>query len=160
MDKKKLYTLFEGDFPGIQTFLAEVICPIFGSCTNENENILCTPEALKRAQVANIKSIIQVGTLDETLNSHIIYVYDITLVDNVHIAYSRSNIQQYIRRHEFPFTHAFMLFHYKDSKDKEWRFSYCFKTKYFGRINIGQTFHLSLWKGSSGARQQSNDLKY
>ncbi len=124
---ENLQNILANDYCGIDNFLNTVILPVM-QCGIERKNIDLLDDDNKRANAAlsNIKSILHVGTLD-WMGSSDIEVYDVTLRDNAKISRSRVGIQSLIKSNLFPFSHAFMVFHYDNPAYRSWRFSYCFK---------------------------------
>ena len=129
MDKKQVKTVLAGDFSGIDNFVENIINPIFGEDSFEKKEYaeeLVTIEKKSVADFANVLSVINVGTICN-YKSEDIELFDVTLKNNSEIARSRVGIQKLIRSMLSQYSHAFMIFHYKDVQNKEWRFSYLHK---------------------------------
>ena len=85
------------------------------------------PEA-KAANITHIKHI-------RNYDNQNIYVFDITLDANCHIARARVNIKKLVTRLMTPYSNAILLFHYADATNKEWRISWV--TKGSGNTHTG-----------------------
>ncbi len=126
---QQLQYVFNDDYQGYGNFAKNVIDALFGEGTfvSYEEDFLDSSDKKKKASQANIIALKKVGVVDHFHQP--LEVFDITLDDHSKIAYSRVGIQHFLRSNEGMFNqqHAFLLFHYKDTKDKEWRFSYLYK---------------------------------
>lgn len=126
---QQLQYVFNNDYQGYENFAKNVIDALFGEGTfvSYEEDFLDSSDKKKKASQANIIALKKVGEVDHFHQP--LEVFDITLDDHSKIAYSRVGIQHFLRSNEGMFNqqHAFLLFHYKDTKDKEWRFSYLYK---------------------------------
>ena len=126
--KNHLAQVFEQDYQGYEHFVEHVINLIFTG--DDAYEALPVPEDYlndENRQKANESGILQirkVGTID---SEEPIDLFDITLSDKKELQYNRVGIQQFIRSSLFPFTNAFMLFHNKSTKGKDWRFSFAYK---------------------------------
>lgn len=132
MDKtiaQQLQDVFNNDYQGYDNFVKNVIEVLFGKESFESyeEDFLDSSDKKVKASQANIIALKKVGVVDHFQQP--LEVFDITLDDHSKIVYSRVGIQHFLRSNEGMFNqqHAFLLFHYKDTKDKEWRFSYLYK---------------------------------
>lgn len=129
MDKKQVKTVLTGDFSGIDNFIENIIYPIFGEECFEKKDApeqLVTSESKAAADIANVSSILNVGTISN-IKSEDIELFDVTLKNTSDISRSRVGIQRLIRSALSQYSHAFIVFHYKDCENKEWRFSYLHK---------------------------------
>ncbi len=129
MDKKQVKTVLTGDFPGIVNFIENIIYPIFGEKCFEKKDVpeqLVTSESKAAADIANVSSILNIGTISN-IKSEDIELFDVTLKNTSDISRSRVGIQRLIRSALSQYSHAFIVFHYKDCENKEWRFSYLHK---------------------------------
>ena len=129
MDKKQVKTVLTGDFSGIDNFIENIIYPIFGEECFEKKDVpeqLVTSESKAAADIANVSSILNVGTISN-IKSEDIELFDVTLKNTSDISRSRVGIQRLIRSALSQYSHAFIVFHYKDCENKEWRFSYLHK---------------------------------
>lgn len=127
--KEKLQHIFNNDFPGIDSFISEVIEPIFGSdIIRVDEDLATNPEYEEKARLAHIKHLRYVADITEqNLNADNIVLLDVTLDDAVNIERSRVNIQQLIRSIVQQFSHMLIVFHYENTVGTPWRFSYAYK---------------------------------
>ena len=129
MDKKQVKTVLTGDFSGIDNFIENIIYPIFGEECFEKKDVpeqLVTSESKAAADIANVSSILNIGTISN-IKSEDIELFDVTLKNTSDISRSRVGIQRLIRSALSQYSHAFIVFHYKDCENKEWRFSYLHK---------------------------------
>ena len=123
-----LKNAFDNDYQGAEHFIDKVLKPIFG----EDVHVLEFPEENPTnadddtLRKANIEEILRVATIYRDGTSPI-EVFDITLGEHAHLSRSRVGIQKLIRSALFGYTHAFMLFHYRQLNGNEWRFSYVYK---------------------------------
>ncbi|WP_279010963.1 Eco57I restriction-modification methylase domain-containing protein, partial [Synergistes jonesii] len=125
----KLKTVFESDYMDFDSFAMDVIEPIFGSGsfkTSDAQLDMLQGQSYAPSVTENIISCLYMGDIKAGTQNPL-EVYDITLRDGVDIARSRVGIQQLVRSMLQNYAHAFMIFHYDNSKGKEWRFSYLFK---------------------------------
>ena len=101
------------------------------------EDILRDARQTALADKANIVKIQRVGTV-ELLNP--IQIFDITLRDSADLTRSRIGIQRLVRSNLFPYSHAFMVFHYENPCGREWRFSYLFKEDTAGHTTSAKRY--------------------
>ncbi len=123
-----LKTYLSREFEGRDSFLENIVFPIFGKENFENKydvDALDNDDLKLLAQRTGIKSailygLVQVGTTE-------IYIYDVTVSERVVMRRNRVGIQQLIRKIMETYTSAFIIFHYEDSDSWDWRFSFCQK---------------------------------
>lgn len=127
--KDKLQHIFHSDYPGIATFIEEVITPIMGDEIDYiNTDIATRPEYAEKAAKAGIKKLIYVADITEqNYSSQNIALFDVTIENSVNVERARVNIQQLIRSVVGYYNHILIVFHYEDPKDRAWRFSYAHK---------------------------------
>ncbi|MDL2251774.1 BREX-1 system adenine-specific DNA-methyltransferase PglX [Odoribacter sp. OttesenSCG-928-J03] len=122
---------FQKEYQGRDSFLEKVIFPIFGEELFEdgyNESLLeHNPELQPLAISTGIESICRIGRIDLPFNP--IDIFDITVTDHVQMARNRVTIQMLVRRIMNTYSSAFMIFHYSDNDNWDWRFSFCNKRK-------------------------------
>nr|WP_321377365.1 N-6 DNA methylase [uncultured Bacteroides sp.] len=120
---------FQQPYQGGDSFLQEVVFPIFGEETFENRfytSILDeNPELETIARTTGIESICLIGTIQVEFNP--IDIFDIKVTNHVQMARNRVAIQQLVRRIMNTYSSAFMIFHYEDTKNWDWRFTFCSK---------------------------------
>ena len=116
-------------FQGRESFLENIIFPIFGEERFENgfddpvlegENDL-----MAAAKKCGIETIIRYGDIQIDLGS--IHLFEITVSNRVLLKRNRVNVQRIVRRMMGTYTGAFMIFHYDDDQAWDWRFSFCCK---------------------------------
>lgn len=127
--KDTLKHIFNNDYPGIDTFINDVLIPILGKEINyKNINLSSREEYAEKAVKAGIKSLDWVADIREQhYSSQIISLFDVTLDNRIDIERSRVNIQQLIRSIIGYYHHILIVFHYENPIGKSWRFSYAHK---------------------------------
>ncbi|MCD8290880.1 MAG: N-6 DNA methylase [Prevotella sp.] len=129
INRESLRTFLGSSYQGVQSFLDNIFFPIFGTenyidqyCTDLLQN---QPELLPMANATGIKAIKIVGSM--MIEVQTLEILDITVDDNIMMERSRVNIQQLVRKVMEAYSCAFMIFHYENSVDRDWRFSFCHK---------------------------------
>ena len=129
MDKESLKEYLSKRYQGWDSFLNNVIFPIFGEDDFEDgyeaELLNSQPERKQLADATGIRSIKQVGKI--YIGVEPLLIFDVTVGNRVVMERNRVNIQRLIRSVMDQFSCAFMLFHYEDDTRWDWRFSYCRK---------------------------------
>lgn len=130
MNKESLKEYLSNRYQGWNSFLNNVIFPIFGEDDFENgyeaELLISQPERRQLAEATGIRSIKQVGKM--YIGVEPLQIFDVTVSDRVMMERNRVNIQRLIRAVMDQFSCAFMLFHYEDDSRRDWRFTYCHKS--------------------------------
>ena len=122
-------SVFDSDYCGAGEFISRVLVPIFGENEvndfkyAESNPTQADEETLRKA---NIQEIYRVATINR-VGTDPIEVFDVTMGDSTDLSRSRVGIQRIIRSALFPYSHAFIVFHYKNLGFTEWRFSYVYK---------------------------------
>ena len=120
---------FQQPYQGGESFLQEVIFPIFGEENFEsgyNAPILDqNPEYRNLAHSSGIQQIYNVGEIKGDFLS--IRILDIAVTNHVQLNRNRVAIQQLVRKIMVAYSSAFMIFHYEDTKNWDWRFTFCSK---------------------------------
>lgn len=127
--KDKLQHIFNSDYPGTDTFINEVIMPVFGDdIERKNIDFADDDTYREKAAKAGLKKIIYAADInDEEYRANNIAFFDVTVDNNVNVERARVNIQQVIRSIVDHHSHILIVFHYEDVEDKPWRFSYAYK---------------------------------
>lgn len=129
MDKESLKEYLSSRYQGWDSFLKNVIFPIFGEDDFEDgyetELLDSQPEHKPLADATGIRSIKQIGKM--YIGVEPLQIFDVTVSDRVMMERNRVNIQRLIRTIMDQFSCAFMLFHYEDDTRWDWRFTYCRK---------------------------------
>lgn len=129
MDKESLKEYLSSRYQGWDSFLKNVIFPIFGEDDFEDgyetELLDSQPEHKPLAEATGIRSIKQIGKM--YIGVEPLQIFDVTVSDRVMMERNRVNIQRLIRTIMDQFSCAFMLFHYEDDTRWDWRFTYCRK---------------------------------
>lgn len=122
---------FQQKYQGRDSFLENIVFPIFGE---ENFSDLYDqsvfderPEMKPLADSTGISSVVCVGTILVDFNP--INIFDITVSSHVLMNRNRVGIQQLIRRIMPTYSSAFMIFHYEDADNWDWRFTFCSKAR-------------------------------
>ena len=130
MNKESLKEFLSSQYQGWNSFLNNVIFPIFGDEDFENgyetELLDSLPERRQLAETTGIRSIKQIGMMYVGVEP--LQIFDVTVSDRVMMERNRVNIQRLIRAVMDQFSCAFMLFHYEDDSRWDWRFTYCRKS--------------------------------
>lgn len=130
MNKESLKEFLSSQYQGWNSFLNNVIFPIFGEKDFENgyeaELLDSLPERRQLAEATGIRSIKQIGVMYVGVEP--LQIFDVTVSDRVMMERNRVNIQRLIRAVMDQFSCAFMLFHYEDDTRWDWRFTYCRKS--------------------------------
>ncbi len=130
MNKELLKEYLSSRYQGWNSFLHNVIFPIFGEDDFENgfetELLESQPERKQLAEATGIRSIKQVGMIYVGVEP--LHIFDVTVNDRVMMERNRVNIQRLIRTVMDQYSCAFMLFHYEDDTRWDWRFTYCRKS--------------------------------
>ena len=122
LDKQFIQDYFNADFRDIDSLLNDVLVPIFGAFNPGYDEITLSRDAKEKAAQSRIKKIKHVATLPAMGMD--IKVFDVTLDSRCHIHRARKGIQMLIRQYVEKFEGAFIVFHYEDSANRSWRFSY------------------------------------
>lgn len=127
--KDKLQHIFNGDYPGTDYFIQEVIIPIMGNEIDYvNTDLAARPEYAEKAAKAGIKKLVYVADITEQhYSAQNIAFFDVTLDNSVNVERARVNIQQLIRSVVGYYNHMLIVFHYEEPAEKAWRFSYAHK---------------------------------
>jgi len=124
-----LKSYFHNKYQGGESFIENVILPIFGEDKYEDayeEDVLeNNPELITMAQNTGVAQILRLGTINIPMNPT--DVFDITVNDHVRMKRNRVAVQQLIRRIMSTYSSAFMVFHYNDDDKWDWRFTFCSK---------------------------------
>ncbi|WP_434503634.1 Eco57I restriction-modification methylase domain-containing protein [Prevotella sp.] len=120
---------FQQPYQGGESFLHEVVYPIFGEDSFNNmynvSLIEQDPELKTIANATGIKSICHVGDIVKDFFS--LNIFDVTVTDHVVMNRNRVAIQKLIRNIMNTYSSAFMIFHYEDTDNWDWRFTFCSK---------------------------------
>lgn len=129
MNKESLKEYLSSRYQGWNSFLNNVIFPIFGEDDFEDgfetELLESQPERRQLAEATGIRSIKQIGMMYVGVEP--LQIFDVTVSNRVIMERNRVNIQRLIRAVMDQFSCAFMLFHYEDDTRWDWRFTYCRK---------------------------------
>ena len=151
MNKELLKEYLSNRYQGWESFLNNIIFPIFGKDDFEDgyeaELLDSQPEHRKLAINTGIRSIKQVGRIYVGVEP--LQIFDVTVSDRVMMERNRVNIQRLIRTVMDQFSCAFMLFHYEDDTRWDWRFTYCRKSAKKEETTDSKRFTFLLGPGQS-----------
>ena len=151
MNKELLKEYLSNRYQGWESFLNNIIFPIFGKDDFEDgyeaELLDSQPERRKLAINTGIRSIKQVGRIYVGVEP--LQIFDVTVSDRVMMERNRVNIQRLIRIVMDQFSCAFMLFHYEDDTRWDWRFTYCRKSAKKEEATDSKRFTFLLGPGQS-----------
>ena len=151
MNKESLKEYLSNRYQGWESFLNNIIFPIFGKDDFEDgyeaELLDSQPERRKLATITGIRSIKQVGKIYVGVEP--LQIFDVTVSDRVMMERNRVNIQRLIRTVMDQFSCAFMLFHYEDDTRWDWRFTYCRKSAKKEETTNNKRFTFLLGPGQS-----------
>ena len=123
--QQQLRDCFRNDFVSAKHFIQVVLEPLFNEITYLSEEDMLLLSDYADYKLHGLQSVHKVAQITDAFNP--IEVYDIVLSEKVNIAVARVYIQQFVRSMAIPSAHAFILFHYADSFNQDWRFSYLYK---------------------------------
>lgn len=122
---------FQQKYQGRDSFLENIVFPIFGEENFSDlydQSVLDEYPELKSVAISTgIASVVSIGTIQVDFNP--INIFDITVSSHVLMNRNRVGIQQLIRRIVPTFSSAFMIFHYEDADNWDWRFTFCSKAR-------------------------------
>ena len=130
MTTTHLKQFLQQPYPGKAAFLRHVLEPLFGA-----ENVHDTfdeplldrhPHLLSMARTTGIRAITRMAHVD--LGVEPLDIFDVAVSDRVCMSRNRVGVQQLVRRIMDTYTGAFLLIHYEDRPEWEWRFTFCHKT--------------------------------
>lgn len=156
--KEKLHNIFNGDYPGVDCFLSEVIQPVFGREISRVDGDLYN-EYKQRCDNAGIAKLDYIADIS-TENAYNIVFLDVTLSGRINIERARVNIQALIRSIMQSYTHILIVFHYRDWNDRPWRFSYAYKEDTLSKMTPPKRFTYVFGKNFKGwtAAERLSDL--
>ena len=123
--KESLQKAFKSDFGGSDMFIKEVLSPLFKEIEFLEEDDLLVRTEYVRYRSNGLRCAKRVAQISDMFD--VIDVYEITLDDKIDLAKSKVHIQSFVRSEAQVFAHAFILFHYENVENCEWRFSYMYK---------------------------------
>lgn len=149
MDRETLREYLSKEYQGAKSFLSEVIHPIFGeNYANEQmaEMLDTHPEKRLMAEASGIRSVKKVITL---IDSTPLQIFDVMVGDCVLMERNRVGCQRLIRAIMDVHSCAFMLIHYADESQRDWRFSFCSKSGSVSDSSDSRRFTFLLGPGQS-----------
>ena len=104
--------IFESDYCGIDTFLTQILSPIFGDYEKGYDVLTADKDVKEKATQANILEIKHAATFDFFGNE--LKVYDITVGDEKKLENNKVGIQNIVRQYIAQFEGALILFHHQN----------------------------------------------
>ena len=114
--------IFENDWCGIETFLKDVLSPVFGDYEQGYDVLTDDTDVREKAKNVNITEIRHAATFDFFGSE--LKVFDITVGDNKKLENNKVGIQAIVRQYINQFEGALIIFHHQNVKNQEWRFSF------------------------------------
>ncbi|MCD7721552.1 MAG: BREX-1 system adenine-specific DNA-methyltransferase PglX, partial [Prevotellaceae bacterium] len=129
MELETLKAYLNSIYQGWESFRDTIVFPIFGREDFEDaygaELLRNQPELQRLAAATGIRSVKMVGSIFVGVEP--LQIFDVTVGDHVAMERNRVTIQRLIRSLMQQYSCAFMLFHYDQQEQWDWRFSYCHK---------------------------------
>lgn len=125
--------VFQRDYPGVDSVLAEILYPVFGKTHPLTEDVIGLYGLRKAAADAKINKITRIAEYD--LEGSPFNIFDVELSPEAILARNRVAIKQLLVSQVDVFSSSLIFFHYAETRDKEWRISYFAK----GRSNTDTT---------------------
>ena len=129
MEIEELKKFLHSPYQGSKSFVEHIIFPIFGQDDYEDnyDKEWLEEDSSKKslALATGVESVKQVGSM--YIDVEPLVIFDITVSDRVRMERNRQGIQKLVRQMMGPYSCAFMLFHYQDMPDWDWRFSFMHK---------------------------------
>lgn len=128
MDVHSLQQYLQSRFTGRDDFMQNIIEPIFAGFSFEegwNTEMLEDDELLTLAKQTGVTSVLHYGYIELPRNAT--HIFEVTVADRIQVNRNRVGMQRLVRRLMSGQNHqsAFMIFHYADQWQLDWRFSYC-----------------------------------
>lgn len=128
MNVQSLQQYLQSRFSGRDDFMQNIIEPIFGNYSFEegwDVEMLDDEELHTLAHQTGVTSVLHYGYIDIPRNAT--HIFEVTVSDRVQMNRNRVGMQRLVRRLMSGQNQqsAFMIFHYADQWQLDWRFSYC-----------------------------------
>ena len=136
--KQQLRDCFRNDFVSAEHFIQSVLSPLFHEIKPLYEDDMLSRSEFVQYKTKGLQSVHKVAQITDAFNP--IEVYDIVLQDTTNIAVARVYIQQFVRSMAIPYSSAFILFHYANAANRDWRFSYLYKEDTIANITNAKRF--------------------
>ena len=129
MTELHLQEYFSNDFTTMADFENKVMSYIFADHYEKDLKHISLVEKGDYKPKTNdcIKDILQCGSISSLDATDYGYLYEVILADKTNIARSRVNIMQAVKSILETYAHALVVFHYENTKNSEWRFTYMHK---------------------------------
>ncbi|MCD8265601.1 MAG: Eco57I restriction-modification methylase domain-containing protein, partial [Prevotellaceae bacterium] len=160
MELETLKTYLNSTYQGWESFRDNIVFPIFGRKDFEDafgaELLRNQPEWQRLAKDTGIRSVRMVGSI--MVGVEPLQIFDVTVGDRVVMERNRVTIQRLIRSLMQKYSCAFMLFHYDQQEQWDWRFSYCHKGGKDEEITDSKRYTFLLGPGQSCRTAAENFL--
>lgn len=128
MDVHSLQQYLQSRFTGRDDFMQNIIEPIFGNYPFEegwDTEMLEDDDLLTLAKQTGVTSVVHYGFIELPRNAT--HIFEVTVADRIQMNRNRVGMQRLVRRLMSGQNQqsAFMIFHYADQWQLDWRFSYC-----------------------------------
>ena len=128
MDVYSLQQYLQSRFTGRDDFMQNIIEPIFGNYPFEegwDTEMLEDDALLTLAKQTGVTSVLHYGFIELPRNAT--HIFEVTVADRIQMNRNRVGMQRLVRRLMSGQNQqsAFMIFHYADQWQLDWRFSYC-----------------------------------
>ncbi len=121
--------ILQGDFPGMQALVNEVLIPVLRPDDFDIEDYIdITEDYADKAKNAHIQEVRRY-TQSISFGVYALEFYEIILEDRCDIRHARVGIQSIIRSEMQSYSNALIVFHYATPDNRTWRLSYVNKGK-------------------------------
>ena len=151
MDIKELKTYLSSNYKGSEWFLEKVIHPVFGDTGDDDvdsgELLDKYPELRSVAERTGISSVKEIWEIFVGMQP--LLIFDVTVADHIMMNRNRVGVQTIVKRIMDKYSYAFMIFHYDNDTQWDWRFSYCHKGSKESDTTESKRFTFLLGPGQS-----------
>lgn len=161
MDTKELKTYLSSNYKGSEWFLEKVIHPVFGDTGDDDvesgELLDKYPELQPVAERTGISSVKEIWEIFVGMQP--LLIFDVTVADHIMMNRNRVGVQTIVKRIMDKYSYAFMIFHYDNDTQWDWRFSYCHKGSKESDTTESKRFTFLLGPGQSCLTAATNFMK-
>lgn len=129
MTENELQQYFSSDFTSMSDFEDKVLSFIFAEHYKKDmpHKSLVDDGSYRIKKEDCIKDILQCGRVESLDATDSVEVFEVILADKTNVSRSRVNIMRAVKSILETYTHALVVFHYKNCNNAEWRFTYTHK---------------------------------
>ena len=161
MDREELKKYLSSKYQGSEWFLEKVIHPVFGDTGDDDvdsgELLDKYPELRPVAEKTGISSVKEIWEIFVGMQP--LLIFDVTVNDHIMMNRNRVGVQNIVRRIMDKYSYAFMIFHYDNDMQWDWRFSYCHKGSKESETTESKRFTFLLGPRQSCLTAASNFMK-